>query len=128
MTMLHFISDIGAAPKKQRDMESLVCVIGKKENYTESEIAKLEDFARAHMEWDNRLGEDKTHAYYIFFEKRADGTWLRKKESWTQGPLVSPTLEDALAFMCRAYGLRLEDPVRAVLPPGVVRLREGYRA
>jgi hypothetical protein len=129
--LLHFIQDKTKTPKKQRQgMSSLVCVIGEENNYTESEIALLEQFSKAYIEWDNRIGPDKTFAYYIFFQKGDDGRWLRVKESWTEGPLYSPTLKEALVFMYDNYGMDIPPSLHAYakpkrrFPPAVIRLKE----
>ncbi len=129
MTLLHFIKNDSEAPRKGKDMTSLVCVVGDPKKYTKSEIDLLEEFAAAHKNWDDRLGTDKTGAFYVYFEKRIDGTWRREKESWAQGCFVSPTLEDALAKMYRAYNLPIPPSVfrKAAQPNRVLKTNHGLK-
>ncbi|MDD3371170.1 MAG: hypothetical protein PHE27_05015 [Alphaproteobacteria bacterium] len=112
MTFLHYIDSAENAPRKQKDMASLVCVVGGRADYTKGEIALLEGFADAHMAWDDGLSKDKRDAAYVFFRKCEDGRWERRKETWEKGPFFSPTLEDALTTMYTIYGLPIPPDVR----------------
>jgi hypothetical protein len=40
-------------------------------------------------------------ANLILFNKEESGRWMRKQQSWTEGPMHSPTLHEAIEDMKR---------------------------
>ncbi len=90
------------------DFPSVVGLYGPEEKYTNEELAKLVEFADRVTQAYDRLFRFRRGANLYLFDKpdwRRDGFWMRKKLTWTEGPMFSPTLEEAIAFMMRAAHL-----------------------
>ena len=87
------------------DFPSIVAVGGSPADYTDEEIKKLFDFAEfATARYDKIFGI-RRGANLILVRKPTEpgGSWLRKRMSWVSGPMHSPTLDDAIAFMTERF-------------------------
>ena len=87
------------------DFPSIVAVGGSPEDYTDEEIDKLFAFSEFATARYDRFFGIRRGANLILFRKPTDsgGPWLRKRMSWEMGPMYSPTLDDAIAFMTEKY-------------------------
>lgn len=86
-----------------RDWKSTVCVGAPAEQYTDEELIAIAEFAaRSTARYDNMFGR-RRGMNYIMIEKRhfsgqhAPPEWFRARASWSQGPMYSNTLVEALA-------------------------------
>lgn len=83
------------------DLISIVALSGPPEKYTDQELALIVAFAeRATTKYD-KMCRYRRGANLFVLDKMKHGDWLRKRLSWTVGPMFSATLEEAIAFLER---------------------------
>lgn len=85
------------------DLKAIVAVSGPAEKYTDEELEKIAAFAERVTARYDRLCSIRRGANLILLDKRDDmgGRWMRKRLTWTMGPMYSDTLDEALAAMER---------------------------
>lgn len=87
--------------KDHPDLVSTVFLCGSPDKYTEAELEQLKHFAdKRDAEYD-RMFNWRRGCNAILFDKLETGAWLRKRLTWDHGPMVSPTLEQAIAVFNR---------------------------
>ena len=83
------------------DLQSVVAVSGPPEKYTDEELEKIFLFSeRATARYD-KMFSHRRGANLILFDRVGNGHWMRKRLSWTEGPMYSETLDEAIAIMDR---------------------------
>lgn len=102
------IWDMDRPTPDKPDYPSILAVNGPSDLYTDEELEKLVAFgdkitARYDTYFKYRRGANLT---LIGKTDREDGMWLRKKLSWTMGPMYSPSLDEAITLMTRMAGLQ----------------------
>lgn len=83
------------------DWPSVVAVRGPAEKYSDDELARLVEFSGARTARYDEMFRWRQGANLIVLDKVETGAWLRKRMSWTHGPMYSPTLAEALAVMSK---------------------------
>lgn len=101
--------DSQALQRDKPDWPAIVCVTGPPEKYTDEELRRLAEFARAETARYDRLFGVRRGANLICFDKREDGRWMRKRLSAYTGPMYSPSLEHAIWVMTASW-LRSAQP------------------
>ncbi|MGE5392720.1 MAG: hypothetical protein ACM3NH_03175 [Candidatus Saccharibacteria bacterium] len=81
------------------DWISIVAVSGAQESYTDEELRKIADFAEKVTARYDRLFSCRRGANVYLLKKWDDGTWMRKRLTWTQGAMYSRTLDEALRHL-----------------------------
>lgn len=84
---------------KKPDLKSTIAICGKPEKYTDEELEKVVAFAKRHDEKYDKMFRYKLGCNMILFDKTDEGRWMRKRLTWTMGPMYSPTLDEAIAVM-----------------------------
>ena len=84
------------------DLKSIVAVTGPLDKYTDEELARLAEFSEKKTAEYDKMFKWRRGANLILFDKDVKtGQWLRKRITWTMGPMWSTTLEEAIAVMER---------------------------
>ena len=83
------------------DLKSTVAVSGPPDKYTDEELEKILAFSERVTARYDKMFSYRRGANLILLDKPeyAEGRWLRKRLSWTIGPMFSETLDEALAIM-----------------------------
>ena len=81
------------------DLKSVVAVCGNPKKYTTEELTKIVEFSKFATARYDELFTIRRGCNLILFDKRDDGHWMRKRLSWTMGPMYSPSLDEALTIM-----------------------------
>ena len=81
------------------DLKSTVAICGDPKKYTTEELEKIVDFAKRCDKKYDAIFRVCRGCNLILFDKREDGIWMRKRLSWTMGPMYSPSLDEAIAIM-----------------------------
>lgn len=84
-------------PRGEDDLKSVVGISGPPENYTDEELAKLVEFSEQRTAKYDEMFLWRLGANMILINKLSSGSWMRKRLSWEYGPMVSPTLDEAIA-------------------------------
>jgi hypothetical protein len=92
--------------KDKPDLKSIVAVCGDPAKYTDEELALIVEFSKVVTRRYDEMFKYRRGCNMILLDKRDDGMWLRKRLSWTQGPMYSPTLDEALAVMEKDWKLK----------------------
>jgi hypothetical protein len=86
------------------DLRSIVAVSGPTGKYSTEELCQIAAFAKDVTARYDEMFTVRRGCNLILLDKRDDGRWLRKRLSWTQGPMYSDTLDDAIKVMGRRVG------------------------
>jgi len=83
------------------DLKSVVAISGPPKKYTNEELKKILAFSERKTARYDEMYRFRRGANLILINKETDFRvrWMRKKLSWTQGPMYSETLDEALAVM-----------------------------
>lgn len=86
---------------EKSDLKSIVAVSGPPKKYSDEELEKIVAFSERVTARYDKMFRYRRGANLILLDKPsfADGKWMRKKLSWTEGPMYSDTLSEAIAFM-----------------------------
>lgn len=84
-------------PRGADDLKSIVAVSGSADRYTDKELAALVQFSDEQTAKYDAMFRWRLGANLICINKLDDDCWMRKRLSWECGPMVSPTLEEALS-------------------------------
>jgi hypothetical protein len=82
--------------KTKPDLKGIVAVCGKPGKYTTEELRKIVEFSKLVTARYDELFRYRRGCNLILLDKREDGHWMRKRLSWTEGPMYSATLEEAM--------------------------------
>lgn len=82
------------------DLKSTVAICGDPAKYTDEELEKIVAFAKRRDEKYDSMFRYRRGCNMILIGKE-DGRWMRKRLTWTMGPMHSPTLDEAIAVMER---------------------------
>lgn len=83
-------------PRGADDLKSIVAVSGPPKKYTDEELAALVEFSDAQTRKYDEMFSWRLGANLICVNKLSEDAWMRKRLSWEHGPMVSPTLNEAL--------------------------------
>lgn len=83
-------------PRGADDLKSVVAVSGPPAKYTDEELAALVEFSDERTAKYDAMFNWRLGANLICINKLSDGAWMRKRLSWESGPMMSPTLREAL--------------------------------
>jgi hypothetical protein len=83
-------------PRGADDLKSVVAVSGPPTKYTDEELALLIEFSDERTAKYDAIFNWRLGANLICINKLDNGCWMRKRLSWEYGPMVSPTLQDAI--------------------------------
>ena len=87
---------------EKRDLPSIVGVSGSPAVYTDTELRWLLAFSRHVTAAYDLLGyRYRRGANFVLIGKTEGGSWLRKRQSWTMGPMYSSTMLGAMRFMLK---------------------------
>src|SRR5271166_4077017 len=85
------------------DLIATVAISGDPKKYTDEELAKLLDFSQKQTARYDAMFTCRRGCNLIVFDKRNDGMWLRKRLTWTYGPMYSRTLDAAIAIFTKEW-------------------------
>lgn len=83
----------------EEDWISIVAIQRPSEKYTDKELEKLLTFSKEETEKYDKFFRWRMGCNLIFIGKVEEGIWLRKKQSWRDGPMYSKSLDEALQVM-----------------------------
>lgn len=87
------------------DLKCIVAVSGSPEKYTDEELAKIVVFSERVTAKYDTMFRYRRGANLILLDKSSDLNseikWMRKRLTWTQGPMWSDTLDEAISVMER---------------------------
>lgn len=87
-----------------RDWKSTVCLGAPADQYSDAELEQIARFAeRSTARYDRMFGRRRGMNYIMIEKRHFSGAygppeWFRARASWSQGPMYSTTLDDALAI------------------------------
>lgn len=83
-------------PRGEDDLKSIVTVSGPPDKYTDEELAALVEFSDQRTAKYDKIFNYRLGANLICINKLDERAWMRKRLSWEYGPMISPTLQEAL--------------------------------
>ncbi|HEX5426561.1 MAG TPA: hypothetical protein VFW94_23640 [Candidatus Acidoferrales bacterium] len=83
------------------DWASTICLTEPSAKYSDDELGKLAAFADEQDAEYDRVLPRREGCNLTVIDKCADGRWMRKRLTWYLGPMHSPDLDAALAFLRR---------------------------
>jgi hypothetical protein len=85
------------------DLKSTVAICGDPKKYTDEELEKIVAFAKRRDKKYDEMVRYRRGCNMILIGKEEDNApshrWMRKRLTWNRGPMHSPTLDEAIAFM-----------------------------
>jgi hypothetical protein len=87
--------------EEKKDLVSVVFVTGPESKYTTEELELIVKFAEERNRIYDRMFSYRRGCNAICIDKFSKTSWLRKRLSWTMGPMFSASLEEAIEFMSR---------------------------
>jgi hypothetical protein len=85
------------------DLKSVVAICGEPKKYTTEELELLVEFSTKATERYDKMFSERRGCNLILIDKRAEGSWMRKRLTWEMGPMYSPTLQEALEVFKRDW-------------------------